>query len=71
MYKMEEEYTFSNDLDGTSRDDNIIKCGQREARPKLITNFCITSKNKQEYAPEVPAIYGIRPVSERDVGNMD
>ena len=32
----------------------------------LITNFCMASVLKQEYAPDAPAIYGIRIVLESD-----
>ena len=41
MYDMDEEYTFSKDLDGISMAETVIKRGKKEARYKLITNFCI------------------------------
>ena len=66
MYNMDKEYTLSKDFEGISMSVNIIQCGKREARLKLVRTFCLAAMVKQEYAPDAPAIYGIRPVKESD-----
>ena len=63
---MDEDCTFSKELEGISIDANVIKHGKREARHKLITNFCMTPKVKQEHTQDLPAIYGMRPVLDSD-----
>ena len=45
---------------------NSIKCGKKEARLTLVKNFCLSDRIKQKYAPDAPAIYGIKPVEESD-----
>ena len=64
MYDMDEEYTFSEKLEGTSINDDVIKRSKKEARYLLVKNICVASKVKLEHAPETPCIYGISPVEE-------
>ena len=51
-----EDYTFPKELEGVFIYDKVIKREKREARQKLITNFCMASVVKQEYVPDAPPI---------------
>ena len=70
MYDMDEEYSFSEKLEGTSM--SVIKCSKKEARYLLVKNFCVASKAKHEHASETPCTYGISTVEELEyVKNWD
>ena len=56
MHDIDEDCTFLKDLKGISMDKTVVDY-------KFLHGVC---SFKQEYAPDAPAIYGIRPVTKSD-----